>query len=456
MNFENVSNEELLLGLRALVAQGHQVLAHLLAYLGEVEERRLDLESACSSLFDFCVRRLGMSEDEACRRVGAARLVRKFPIAFAMIERGQIHLTALLLLGRHLTEGNHEEVLQAATHKTKSEVEHLIAERFPRPDVPVLVQPLRPLAFTPGSPQAVVGSMATVIAAPEPRAPRMEPLAPERYRVQFTASAELKQKMERAANLMRHANLAGDLSVLMERAVDLLIAKLEKQRLAKTAQPSKQRAVEIAHPQEQGLGETAQPQKQPDIKSAQIEERRLGEVAGPCLTPGKTPSNCKTPFKRTGRGGVPRAVRREVFERDGEQCTFVDSTGRRCESRSLLELDHVRARALGGTDHADNLAVRCRSHNALSAERDFGRDCIERKKNERRSTSHSRPPRQHRHEDDPRQRGSQDVTTLRALRGLGFKDAEARHALEVVAERWASRPPPPIETRLRDALSVLA
>src|SRR5262245_11750223 len=117
MNLENLSNEELLSGLHALVGQGRVVLARLLAYLGEVEERRLDLESACSSLFDYCVRRLGMSEDEACRRVAGARLVRRFPIALGMIERGELHLTALLLLREHLTGENHEELLIALVHR---------------------------------------------------------------------------------------------------------------------------------------------------------------------------------------------------------------------------------------------------------------------------------------------------------------------------------------------------
>src|SRR5262245_23526958 len=140
MNLESLSNEEVLSGLHTLIGQGRVVLARLLVYLGEVEERRLDLESACSSLFDFCVRRLGMSEDEACRRVAAARLVRRFPIALSMIERGEIHLTALLLLRDHLTDDNHEELLRAAMHRTKSDVQHLIAERFPRPDAPTLVQ----------------------------------------------------------------------------------------------------------------------------------------------------------------------------------------------------------------------------------------------------------------------------------------------------------------------------
>src|SRR5207253_4307269 len=97
-----------------LTGQERTVLARLLAYLGEVEERRLDLQSACSSLFDFCLRRLGMSEDEACRRVAAARIVRRFPVALGMIARGEIHLTGLLLLRDHLTPERGEGLLREA------------------------------------------------------------------------------------------------------------------------------------------------------------------------------------------------------------------------------------------------------------------------------------------------------------------------------------------------------
>ena len=64
---------------------------------------------------------------------------------------------------------------------------------------------------------------------------------------------------------------------------------------------------------------------------------------------------------------------REVFERDGEQCTYVDSAARRCESKTLLELDHVTPRAHGGADDAANLRVRCRAHNRMYAEDVFGK-----------------------------------------------------------------------------------
>src|SRR6516165_6668350 len=167
MNLEDLSNEQLLSGLCALIGQGRMVLARLLAYLGEVEQRRLDLQSACSSLFDFCVRRLGMGDDEACRRVAGARLVRRFPIALGMIERGELHLTALLLLRDHLTDENHRELLCAASGKTKSEVQHLLAERFPRPDAPSRIQTL-PEAPIHAPPSEGAGPVTATFAAREP------------------------------------------------------------------------------------------------------------------------------------------------------------------------------------------------------------------------------------------------------------------------------------------------
>ena len=73
MKLGDLSDAQLLESLETLCGQGRVVLAGLLAHLVEVEERRLHLEAACPSLYQFCVRKLGMSEDEACRRIHAAR-----------------------------------------------------------------------------------------------------------------------------------------------------------------------------------------------------------------------------------------------------------------------------------------------------------------------------------------------------------------------------------------------
>jgi 5-methylcytosine-specific restriction endonuclease McrA len=180
-----------------------------------------------------------------------------------------------------------------------------------------------PLTPTP-TPTPTQSQSTLPTAMPLTRQPRIEPLSADRFKVQLTASKELRDKLERARDLMRHRNPSGDLAVVVERALDALLEKLESERLGKTARPK----------------QNVRPSK-----------------------PGR----------------IPRAVRREVFQRDGERCTFRDDLGERCPSRSLLELDHVESRALGGTDEASNLRVRCRSHNRLHAEHVFGKSHVARR-----------------------------------------------------------------------------
>ncbi len=304
MNLTDLSDAQLLDSLKTLCGQGRVVLARLLAHLVEVEERRLHLEAACPSMVQFCVQRLGMSEDEACRRIHAARLARRFPDLLVRIERGELTLSTMALLQDALTEASYPELVEAAAGKTKAEVQALLAKRFPSPDVPAAI---------------------TTAAGPQ-----LVPLSETRHMVQFTASDELREKLERAQDLMRHANAQGDLAIVVERALDLLLEKLEKQRLGKTSRPR------------------------------------------------RAPQSCDP-------ASVPRATRRAVFERDGERCTFTAAEGQRCSATTWLELDHVVPRARGGTSELGNLRVRCRAHNLLYAEQTFGKEHVERKIREGRA-----------------------------------------------------------------------
>ncbi|HVJ16853.1 MAG TPA: hypothetical protein VM686_15540 [Polyangiaceae bacterium] len=70
-------------------------------------------------------------------------------------------------------------------------------------------------------------------------------------------------------------------------------------------------------------------------------------------------------------------MRRAVFSRDQGRC---NETGQRCRETHGLELHHLRAFALGGELTAENITLRCRAHNTLAAEEDFGKELIERAK----------------------------------------------------------------------------
>jgi len=136
MNFEKVSNEALLQSLEMFVGVERRAIAKMLAYLVEVEDRRLHLELSYSSMYDFCQRRLELSENEAYRRIAAARLVRKFPVVFEALRSGSVTLTNVVLLRDLFTAENVVGLVLEIAGKTRREVEALVARMQPKPDVP--------------------------------------------------------------------------------------------------------------------------------------------------------------------------------------------------------------------------------------------------------------------------------------------------------------------------------
>ena len=139
-----LSDSDLLVATRLLVGRSNQLLAALLAHLAEIEARGIHRNRACSSLYTYCIYDLRLSEDEAYRRVAAARLVRRFPLLLDSIACGELHLTGLLMLGPHLTEANLVEVLARAKHRTKKEIARLVRQLDPLPDVAPRIEPLGP------------------------------------------------------------------------------------------------------------------------------------------------------------------------------------------------------------------------------------------------------------------------------------------------------------------------
>jgi hypothetical protein len=148
--FEQLSDAELLESLGGALRTQRRSLAELIALLGEVEDRRLHLEAAYGSMFSYCVSRLGMSEDEACRRIELARLARKFPALFAELETGRLTLSVALVLKPVLSPANHLELLAAARGKCVRQARELVASHFPKPDAPSSIRrlPDRQAAFS--------------------------------------------------------------------------------------------------------------------------------------------------------------------------------------------------------------------------------------------------------------------------------------------------------------------
>src|SRR5262249_46175953 len=156
---------------------------------------------------------------------------------FDALAEGRIHLSGLVLLATRLAPESVDELLAAAEGKSKSEIERLLAERHPRPDVGASVEPIAPtplaLAAVPGAPghpagHRMAGPCATE-GAPGHLRPlaRVSPLSTEAYAVQFTRSREQDERFRYLQDLLGHRVGRGDIAEVYARAVEELIAKME-------------------------------------------------------------------------------------------------------------------------------------------------------------------------------------------------------------------------------------
>lgn len=143
----HLSDAVLLRNLRLILARDGELTAGLLAYLGEVDVRRLYAPAGFSSMFTYCLRELRFSEGAAWRRVQAARAARRFPVLFQAVAEGRLHLTAVCLIAPHLTPGNVNELLRAVGGRSRGEIQEWLASRFPQAASMPPLASIRPVAL---------------------------------------------------------------------------------------------------------------------------------------------------------------------------------------------------------------------------------------------------------------------------------------------------------------------
>jgi hypothetical protein len=139
------------------------------------------------------------------------------------------------------------------------------------------------------------------------------PLAPERYKLQFTISGETHAKLRRVQSLGRHVIPSGDPAEIFDRALTLLLQDLER--------------------------------------------RRCGAVTSPRATPKTVGGESRH---------IPASVKRDVWRRAEGCCAYIGREGR-CTERGFLEYHHVQPYAAGGAATTANIELRCRAHNAYEA-----------------------------------------------------------------------------------------
>jgi hypothetical protein len=327
----------------------------------------------------------------------AARIARTFPVVLDRLADGTLNLTTLGLIGPHLRPENHLDLLAQVAGRSKRDVQALVARLAPRPDVPASVRklpasrpagPLQEVAPAPALPppalpppptqlvqelspgpqqeahdvssvlpneaqhaaadppcrgsdeslRAALAVPAPTLAFPAPHRPVIVPLAPERYRVQFTIGAETHEKLRLVQDLLRREIPDGDPAAIFDRALTLLLEETARKKVGATSKPR--------------------------------------------------PSGARS---KRGSRHIPEEVKRTVWERDRGQCAFVAKSGHRCTERSFLEFHHLEPYGMGGEAVARNISLRCRSHNIHEAELAFGADVVVARQSAARDRTRSGP-----------------------------------------------------------------
>ena len=310
----SLSNDQLVKRIKELRGEEKKVLALLLEYLHELDQRKLYCELGYPSLFAFCVEALGYSEGAAYRRIAAARAITVCPELLGQVESGNLSLCNAAEISRVVTEQNKAELLAIGSGKSHRELKGALVPYQKEVSAPRRTETVR---------VRKVAIVATPIFKQESSATRS-----------YSVTLELNQ---------------GEMA-LLEEAQKVLSARKLKDTVLRAARQVVAR----------------------DKKLVSLRDRR----AAKSLPTSKVKASSDKYQSTNPSRYIPADVMHAVEKRDGNRCTYHAPDGKRCCEARNLELDHIEPFALGGKSTVKNLRQVCRAHNQLYAERIFGRGSL--------------------------------------------------------------------------------
>ena len=343
-SLERLSTEELDDSVEKLVRAEKRNVALMIAHIAEMARRKGHLERGYKNLFEYCTRRLSLSEGSVYLRIQVANVSRRFPQILVALAENRLSLTVAGLLGPVLTESNVEKLIAHCAGMTKREAEEYLVALRPKPlfSPSIRKAPSQPALTAP----AVVQPTSLQLRQSDATTPRpvprvspsiLEPARPETFNFRFAADRKFKEKFERFAEVLGVENPLQHMAEIMEQAMDIALDKKDVKRKRARRLERKPRSLDNSR-----------------------QRPRLDKV-------------------RAKSRYIPSHVRERVHERAAYQCEYRGPDGTRCRARTGLEIEHERPFAIHRSHDEKYLRLYCRPHNRLSAENVFGVAFIQQK-----------------------------------------------------------------------------
>ena len=380
---ESLTTEELDQSIEKLVRSEKRNMALAIAQIAEMSRRKGHLERGYKNLFDYCTRRLNLSEGSVARRIQVANVSRRFPQLLVALAENRMSLTVAGLLAPALTESNVEKLLADCAGMTKREVEEYLVALRPKP----VFEPS--IRKTP-SPPASTSPLAMLLTPPHPTRPEaatprpaprvspsiLEPARPEVFNFRFAADRKFKEKFERLAEVLGVENPLQHMAEILEQALDIALDKKDLKRKRARRLERKSKNGDNSR-QESCPGKIVSPSCQPaTVCDAVATINALGDSQRSLIPRAERSTSGRVPTKSRY---IPSHLRERVHERAGYQCEYQSADGTRCRSRTGLEIEHERPFALHRSHDEKYLKLFCGPHNRLAAEKVFGAAFIQEK-----------------------------------------------------------------------------
>ena len=412
-SLKKLSDSDLFSRLKKYRGSERVVLVKILHCINEVERRRLYVPRGYATLYEFCTDTLKYSRSSAMRRIHAARCIERFPRIEALLLSGELTLSVVSLISRILTPENIDEILSSVRGKSSRDVEMLVSRHRPEQMLRDRVRAVCVMVPAgnendssqfPGagknssqvvdntqdknrgscggvSGKLLEGDSSSAGACTDDTGNIERVVIEEKFKIEFFADPAFMEKKARVESLLP-AQYQGNIGFekftgfLMDYFLDRNDPEKRQRRREERKKRQNQKRRESQKARAEKDTSPEQDVSERDTKSA----RGTGEPGGEKKRPGKGSAEA------TSHGGdrhgtrtrhIPREIRDEIYIRDGGRCAFTGQDGRRCTETKNLQIDHIVPYAKGGSHDPGNLRLLCFKHNQLAAEREFGRDHME-------------------------------------------------------------------------------
>lgn len=266
------------------------------------------LQLGYSSMHQYLTRQLGYSDDQAFRRLKAARLLNQVPEVAGKLQSGSLNLTQAAQAQKAF-ETSERETGKAVTAEIKNSILNSLekANNFET--------------------KSILASQLNLLPEIEEK---IKPQANQTIRLETTLTQAQFDKLQTIKSLLSHKLPSQQTGEILEAVFDFFIEK--KQGPKKVAVVSEDPALET-------------PEKSPALAAS---SQRLMETRRQCSKPSRY---------------IPASVRKALYQRSEGRCEFVGDNGLRCNSRHKVQIDHIKAFSLGGSNDLENLRNCCASHN---------------------------------------------------------------------------------------------